>query len=75
MGALASMDLLGTNYAPPNIESIVLFYPKLHVCGVALSPNIVKLWAPTVSVPAPSISRQWSHYMGSIPWVHHTTDH
>ena len=75
MGALASMDLLGTNCAPPNIESIVLFYPKLHACGVALSRSVVKLRTLAVSAPAPSISRQWSHCMGSTPLVHHTADH
>ena len=75
MGAPASVDLLGTNCAPPNIESIVLFYPKLHACGAALSPSVVKLRTPAASAPAPSISRQWSHCMGSTPWVHHAADH
>ena len=75
MGAPASVDLLGTNCAPPNIESIVLFYPKLHACGAALSRSVVKLRTPAASAPAPSISRQWSHCMGSTPWVHHAADH
>ena len=75
MGAPASVDLLGTNCAPLNIESIVLFYPKLHACGVALSLSVVKLRTPAALASAPSISRQWSHCMGSTPWVHHAADH
>ena len=69
------MDLLGTNCTPPNIESIVLFYPKLHVCGAALSPSVVKLQAPAASAPTSSVSLQWSHCMGSTPWIHHAADH
>ena len=64
MGALASVDLLGTSCAPPNIEFIVLFYLKVHACGAALSPSIVKLRATVASASAPSLSRQWSHCMG-----------
>ena len=40
MDARTSVDLLGTNCAPPNIESIVLFFPKsAHMWGCTIAEH------------------------------------
>ena len=68
MAALVYVDLPLKNCAPPDMESIAPFCWEMLAQRAALLRSTVKLLAPPASSPAPAITRQLSHCIGSMRW-------